>query len=101
MTQRRQEPRGRTRGSRRREWIWLKYGISLEQVELTLAGQGGACAICRVPLAMDEGNVDHCHETGVVRGVLCRPCNLGLGFFRDNEDSLKKAARYVRTHRAA
>ena len=40
-------------------------------------------------------HVDHCHRTGVVRGLLCSPCNIGLGAFEDNVSSLEKAAKYI------
>lgn len=59
--------------------------------------QDGRCAICG---ATDEGqpvglNVDHDHETGEVRGLLCRSCNLGLGFFADSSERLRAAALYL------
>lgn len=57
---------------------------------------GNRCAICG---AMEtEGQkfaVDHCHATGCLRGLLCPPCNLGLGSFRDDPERLRKAAKYV------
>lgn len=57
-----------------------------------LESQGSVCAICGClpPLC-----VDHNHVTGVVRGLLCRNCNLALGGFKDNPDSLRKAITYL------
>ena len=58
--------------------------------------QGGVCAICGRP---DPEHVDHDHETGAVRGILCFNCNGGLGQFRDSIDSLLTAASYLEAHR--
>lgn len=61
-----------------------------------LAAQGGRCAICRVELAgWGDACLDHDHATGVNRGVLCAPCNKGLGNFEDNEVFLLRAIRYL------
>ena len=43
-------------------------------------------------------NVDHCHNTGKVRQLLCNKCNQALGLLNDNESLLLKAARYIRSH---
>jgi hypothetical protein len=57
-----------------------------------VAEQGGVCAICGRP---DPEHVDHDHETGAVRGILCFNCNGGLGQFRDDIDALQCAAVYL------
>jgi hypothetical protein len=63
------------------------YGITIEEY----LAFGTACHICG-----DEGTaLDHCHSTGKVRGLLCRPCNIALGLFRDRPDLLTAAARYL------
>lgn len=62
--------------------------------------QEGVCAICREPPGVEALNVDHCHTTGKIRGLLCRPCNHGLGFFRDDLNRLAGAMRYLTTGRA-
>jgi hypothetical protein len=77
------------------------YGITAEERDALLEAQGGVCAICG---ALDEFramNVDHDHETGLVRGILCAGCNLGLGNFKDSLDKLKAAVAYLegRSHR--
>lgn len=59
-----------------------------------LTAQGGACALCRA-ITDYRLLVDHCHATGVVRGLLCRRCNAGLGFFLDSPEVLRAAAAYV------
>jgi hypothetical protein len=60
-----------------------------------LAEQGGVCAICGGNRGPNALALDHDHVTGDTRGLLCRPCNLGLGHFMDNPDWLIKAATYV------
>lgn len=58
--------------------------------------QSNKCAICRDEI--DDGYLDHCHTTDRVRGVLCRGCNTGLGYFRDKVSSLVNAERYLASH---
>lgn len=73
-----------------------RFGISLEQYEEMAARQGGACAICGATpeRALD---VDHDHETGAIRALLCGMCNRGLGSFRDRADLMVKAIDYIRS----
>jgi hypothetical protein len=84
---------------RAREWRWLKrFGITPEQYMQMLAGQDNACAICRSPESGTPNgwfDVDHCHETDKVRGLLCRWCNLGIGQMGDNAERLRAAADYL------
>jgi hypothetical protein len=60
------------------------YGLSVSDFNDLLARQGNACGVCRSPLPPNEyqRNVDHCHETGLVRGVLCPSCNRIEGSIR-------------------
>lgn len=58
-----------------------------------LEEQGGLCAICGNPLEVPC--VDHDHETNQVRGLLCNPCNRGLGLFKDKPETLRSAAAYI------
>lgn len=61
-----------------------------------LAAQGGACAICGgPPLGKGVYHLDHDHETGNVRGLLCHACNTSLGGFRDDPELLRKAIAYL------
>ena len=71
-----------------------KYGISLEQYNSILKSQNGVCAICNK--SSDRLlDVDHNHSTGLVRGLLCRACNLGIGQFRENPSIIRKAIVYL------
>lgn len=87
--------RKRDAANRRRCAYRQKYGITIEQVNVMLEAQGNACAICGNHLARDAINVDHCHESGRVRGLLCSGCNTGLGLLGDNEEGLMKALNYL------
>ena len=69
-----------------------RYGIGADDFDRMVVEQGGVCAICGRP---DPEHVDHSHETGVVRGILCFNCNGGLGQFRDDVESLRSAVEYL------
>lgn len=71
------------------------YGVSKGDYEVMLEVQGHACAICALPFGRRRGSIDHCHETGQVRGVLCDNCNLGIGLFQDDPARLSSAAEYL------
>lgn len=77
------------------------YGISLEQYEAMVTEHNGKCGICggegfelvagqRLKLV-----IDHCHETGSVRGLLCHNCNRGLGLLKDSIQTLQSAVEYL------
>ena len=74
-----------------------RYGITHADYERILKAQGGVCAICESTETKkwDHFSVDHNHETGEVRGLLCATCNTGLGQFQDAPDLLIKAANYL------
>ena len=74
-----------------------RYGISVKQFTRMLHKQRGACAICSVPFARHRPPcIDHCHDTGKVRGLLCSLCNTGLGCFADNTEIIKQSIIYLR-----
>lgn len=79
---------------RRARHLQRTYGLSVEQYAELARQQGMACAICeQVP---DRAlAVDHCHDTGRVRGLLCTPCNSALGRFGDDAERLQRAIRYL------
>lgn len=73
-----------------------KYGLTLAQYEGLIEEQDGACLICAFkPELPDDLNIDHNHDTGEVRGLLCRACNHGLGVFQDSPALLDAAAAYL------
>lgn len=75
-----------------------RYGLDVEGLHLLQAQQGGRCGICRSTGGGRRLVVDHDHDTGEVRGLLCHSCNLGLGHLRDSELLLRRAADYLRRH---
>ena len=86
--------------------IKILYGIDKETHTKFYKDRDGKCDICRRELKMTSdvidrnsiGNVDHCHITGKVRGLLCNDCNRGLGFFKDNIELVKIAYEYLLKH---
>ena len=79
-----------------------KYGLSLEQFFDLVKKQNGLCACCgekqdykTVGKTHQELYVDHCHETGRVRGLLCGRCNTGIGMLGDTLEHLRKAVTYL------
>jgi len=79
--------------------LMRKYGLTIADYEQMLAEQYGGCAICGRP--EPEGgslHVDHDHETGAVRGLLCFPCNQAIGAFEEDIEFLSAALGYLRRH---
>lgn len=83
------------------------YKITPEQFEAMLLAQDWRCAICRRPEMSTTRNgvrkrlaIDHCHKTGVIRGLLCQDCNQGLGKLGDDPERLEVAAAYIRKNQA-
>lgn len=74
-------------------WRERRYGLSPEAYLHLLDEQANACAICGEAADLV---VDHCHDTLEVRGLLCRRCNLGLGYFLDDPSRLDAAQKYLR-----
>jgi len=83
--------------------VKAKYGLEWSDYCRIADAQGGCCAICRD--ASQKLVVDHCHVTGVVRGLLCDRCNVGIGRLGDNATGVQKALDYLKAfeerHRAA
>jgi hypothetical protein len=75
--------------------------LTVADYDALLLKQGGGCYICGATTSFGGVRlaVDHDHETGKVRGILCKACNVALGQFRDNPEFCDKAAEYLRTPR--
>ena len=79
------------------------YKLTVEAYDTMLLDQDYKCALCSKEIfransgySLEEcACVDHCHDSLVVRGLLCRRCNLGLGNFNDNKETLMKAIAYL------
>jgi hypothetical protein len=72
------------------------YGVTADQFDAMMLRQAGCCAICQEPMGTPA--VDHDHDTGRVRGLLCRRCNTGIGMLADDPDRLLSAAAYLLAH---
>ena len=73
------------------------YGVTQEQYDALFAAQGGVCAICLQPAARAL-DVDHHHDSGTVRGLLCNKHNRALGLFGEDIGLLQEAIRYLEKH---
>ena len=73
-----------------------KYGISIIQYNNMLHEQNYVCAICHKPSVSGKKlAVDHCHDTGLIRGLLCFNCNIGIGHFKNDTILLETAIDYI------
>jgi RNA polymerase-binding transcription factor DksA len=76
-----------------------RYRMTFSQFQKLKESQDGLCAVCLVPF--EEGKretrpcVDHCHNSGMIRGLLCHTCNSGLGMMKDNPEILRRAIAYL------
>ncbi len=82
-----------------RSHLKFRYGITPEKRNEMLIDQGNRCAICSVLFTNKslgtKPYVDHCHETGKIRGLLCQKCNFILGCAGDNITVLENAIKYL------
>lgn len=74
-----------------------RRGITPEQLVDAFERQECCCAICRTEIELMDSAIDHNHDTGEFRGVLCKQCNRALGMFRDSPYILSSALEYLRT----
>ena len=83
------------KANRRKIFLKDKYGITMEEWYSIFDNQNHSCAICKTTNPGSQWQTDHDHATGEVRGLLCRNCNLGLGFFRDSDVILQSVREYL------
>lgn len=86
----------------REKHLKRKYGITIEDYNKLKTKQGCRCAVCNSHESIEKNGVfqvDHCHETGAVRGLLCVRCNFMIGYSRDNHETLRSAADYLESCR--
>lgn len=80
-------------------WKWQlvfkKYNLSKEDVQAMYLEQLGKCWICQISFLFSEIQIDHCHKSGKVRGLLCKHCNWLLGHAKDNPNTLARAIEYL------
>lgn len=85
----------------RAHWFMKQYGITLEEYKKMYDNQNGNCAICGEHYELRGENklktlhVDHDHETGDVRGLLCHNCNSGIGYFKEDLNLIKRIEHYL------
>ena len=100
----REDPEGYVRSLRHRG-VRRKYGLTPEKYQQLFADCNNQCTICKDPVSMysyeehKTGQVDHCHTTSKVRGILCGSCNTSLGGFKDDTNLLKAAILYLEESR--
>lgn len=76
------------------------YGLRDAEFKRLLEAQSNSCAVCEFVFTTEgskeeAANVDHCHTTGEVRGLLCAKCNKAIGLFKDSPVLLERAAEYL------
>jgi hypothetical protein len=94
----REKSNARHRKHHRKNHLKQNYNLTIDDFNRLVQNQKGACAICLNKFAENKSgkpHVDHDHNTGIVRGILCGYCNSALGMFRDNEEVLRNAINYL------
>ncbi len=92
----REEKLSRNRIVTAKKMMPRKYGISYERYLEMYLSQNGRCLICS--FQKPRLAIDHCHRTGVVRGLLCKKCNSALGLLNDDAKTAENAAEYLSNH---
>lgn len=95
----------KTRKEKEKHYNLKKYGLDQKGYDELLASQNGICAVCLKPESKKHQNgkvtnlsIDHSHETGKVRGLLCSKCNFAIGHLDDNPYLCERAMKYLLTN---
>lgn len=72
-----------------------RRGITVDEFWNMYDSQNGKCPICLQDIAAEDSAIDHNHETGKIRGILCKSCNRGIGLLKDSADVLESAFKYL------
>ena len=89
------------KASVRKHRLKKNYGLTPEDFETLLVSQSNLCACCGTAEPKGSSNqwhVDHCHQSGKVRGLLCNACNIGIGCLGDNLEGIRNALNYLERH---
>jgi hypothetical protein len=73
-----------------------RRGITPQEFVEAYEAQNGKCPICASAISMENSAIDHNHETGAFRGILCKTCNRALGMFKDSPEILVSASQYLK-----
>lgn len=91
----REENRERIAAVNRRAYLQRKYGLSPDDFEFLVVAQGGKCRICEAAEG-EKLHVDHHHDSGLVRGLLCGKCNKAIGLLDEDPQLFEAATSYLR-----
>ena len=89
-----QKQRDRDPNLNKRNHLRYRYGLTLEEVADMMLDQGNACAVC----GTENGRlvIDHNHDTGKIRGLLCDSCNCAIGFVKEDPKIIKSLLKYLK-----
>ena len=94
----------KVKANQRRTMLKARYGVTPEWLAETFESQGGVCAACGCPeMKTFQGRIrmlaiDHDHQTGEIRGLLCSTCNISIGLLGDDVGRIEAAALYLELH---
>jgi hypothetical protein len=72
-----------------------RHGITVEEFWAFYEEQDGTCPVCDKAIEAEDSAIDHNHDTGDVRGILCKSCNRALGLLGDSPETMTRAAAYL------
>ena len=73
-----------------------RHNITVEEFWALYEEQDGTCPVCDKAIEAENSAIDHNHETGLVRGILCKNCNRGLGLLGDSPATMARAEQYLK-----